>query len=162
MTLVVLLNIFSPFLIIGEHNFIKNVFFPENSFYLKRRSEPQPTIPSFPPQAWTVTESESPTAKPVEKPVDNHVPETANNQTQKNGDDLLQDGGLRGILKKQRDSRQGVARSNSSPNIRDSLEVTKQHMKGSRSTQSTPDVCCFISPVGNGLFPHLKISSRLL
>lgn len=127
-----------------------------DSFYLKSRTDSQTTVSEFPAHAW-----ESPTYIPHESRPLNVSPDlsylsmantdlllaaTSNHalaNTDTFSDTASDSGGPRSILKKRGCKSATLPRSHSSPSIRDSLEVTKQHMQGVRAESSQ---VCVVNP----------------
>ena len=132
------------------------------SFYLKSRTESQSTVSEFPPQAWGTPENSSriEPSPSQPQPQTSHpynpaaVLRNANNQHSdvymnnnlSNYSDGISDTAsdcgppVRSILKKRGTSQGTLSRSQSTPSIRDSLELTKEHMKGGGGKAETPKV----------------------
>lgn len=109
-----------------------------SSYYFKGRTDSQPTVNEFPPHAWGQQPNLSEqTDTNVSHIMGGGLPSHYQSDTDltrnmvDNSETASDSGGPRSILKRRGGS--NLARSHSTPSIRDSLEIAKEHMGGSRS-----------------------------
>lgn len=134
------------------------------AYYLKSRTESQTLVTEFPPQAWGTPDNSSRQENSIVNIPQQHqmsisefvafdnpsiLSEGNTNQNNSYADtfsDTASDCGAPRSILKRRGSGGNLARSQSTPSIRDSLEVAKQHTKKSGGKPETPKVsACFVS-----------------